>query len=307
MSRKRGALATKEQDIILELYGDNVSVEVIAEKLNRTVGPVKRFLADKSITKFSDSEMTDSGRLRQRLKTRPYWHEVMQHYDKEELEYFVCMWIELMQQFKGDVLATEELEIKEWLTVDILKNRLMRARQDSITEISKIQRQIDIEYAREDEHKNPDYIMSLEAQLNVARAAVSHFTNDQMKLQGQVKDIRKDLKAARSDRIKRVEDGRLSFVGLVKMLEDEETREHAGWEAELLSKAADRARTNFSESHIYDDNRIDNPIFNSDVSERMLKEEYEQDTKNREASVDCGSATTGQESTDNDHTETKET
>ena len=63
-----------------------------------------------------------------------------------ELQYFEDTWIGLIKQFREDVLPAEELQIKQFITIDILINRSMKERKRHIADTEKLQEEVDREY-----------------------------------------------------------------------------------------------------------------------------------------------------------------
>lgn len=286
-NRKRGKLSTEEEQFIL-LSKDVLTIEEIAEKINRTTEPVIRFLGEKVIT--THAGMNDDQSLERQLKARlhkkPFWKEIVNQFgrvgDNEELKYFEDIWISLMKQFHENVTATEELEIKQWITLEVLMNRSMKERKKNIEQVEKLEQLLNEEYAKGD-LRDSAVIMSLDQQLSYARNSISSYTNDHTKILGQIKDIRRDLKMARSDRIKKIEDGKLSFPDLLRQLEEEDIREREGLEAEVVSRAVDKARSKFSQQHLFGNNRYDQPIL---TPESVLQgEEDEQEEAASEEAV----------------------
>ena len=110
--KKRGQLGLTEEQFIRDNYGI-LSVEEIAEHLNRSVAPINRFITENNV--FSNSEEAkDYETLKQKLHGKSFWNEITHQFDETsgELEYFESTWINLMKQFREDVLAAEELQIK---------------------------------------------------------------------------------------------------------------------------------------------------------------------------------------------------
>ena len=66
--------------------------------------------------------------------------------NRKELLYFENTWVNLVKQFREDVLPAEELQIKQFITIDILINRSMKERKRHIAETEKLQKQVDLEY-----------------------------------------------------------------------------------------------------------------------------------------------------------------
>ena len=266
--RKRGKLSIDEEKFILT-FKDKIPIEEIARQLNRTTEPVLRYItekADSSSRVGAEEAKVNEAELRKKLKQRPYWDDIKQQFSPYELETFAMSWINFMTQFRENVLWSEEIEIKQWITLDILMARSMRERYRHMEEINKLTKLIDDEYLKDAGERTP-LLGSWENQLTFYKGAVTAFTNDHVKLQGQIKDIKKDLKAARSDRIKQIEEGKESFVGLIKLLEDEEARERAGNEAAILSAAADKAKRYYGEHHTYLDGKISRPFLTHEIIE----------------------------------------
>jgi hypothetical protein len=157
-------------------------------------------------------------------------------------------------------LPAEELQIKQFITIDILINRSMKERKRHITETEKLQKEVDKEYAKSDAERDIPKLANLETQLSFARNSIANYTNEYTKLLNEQQKISKDLKATREQRIKRVEDGKSSWVGLIRMLEDEEIRERQGREMEIINLATEKVKSKLYDYHNYADNTIDSPF-----------------------------------------------
>ena len=105
-----------------------------------------------------------------------------------------------------------------------------------------------------------DLLTRLEEQTSFARNSTSTYTTEYAKLLEKQQSIVKNLKATRDQRIKRIEDSKTSFAGWLKALDDETVRERAGHTMELMKLAANKAREDLSEWHIFVDGRADQPL-----------------------------------------------
>ena len=104
-------------------------------------------------------------------------------------------------------------------------------------------------------------IANMEQNLALVRNSVSSYTTEYTKLLDQQKSISKDLKANRDARIKRIQDSKSSWVGMVRALEaDQKLRERVGDKAEIESIAKDKAKHDLSRWHTYDDGTVDQPF-----------------------------------------------
>lgn len=260
MSKKRGQLSLDEEKFISENF-DKLTIEQIAEYLNRHEAPIKRYISENQLFSSEDDKQTHET-LRYKLHSKTFWSEITKQFDEDtgELSYFEDTWIGLIKQFREDVLPAEELQIKQFITIDILINRSMKDRKRHIADTEKLQKLVDKEYDKPEDQRDAPKLMSLETQLSFARNSIANYTNEYTKLLNEQQKISKDLKATREQRIKRIEDGKSSWVGLIRMLEDEQIREREGREMEILAMATKKAKDNLFEYHNYNDNTVDRPF-----------------------------------------------
>ena len=268
--RKRGQLSLEEEKFITDNF-PSLTIEQIAETLNRNTAPVQRYINENRLL-VSVEEKNDTAILKQKLHTKTFWSEIKRQFDEEtgELTYFEDTWIGLIKQFREDVLPAEELQIKQFITIDILINRSMKERKRHISETEKLQRLVDVEYLKPETERDIAKLSNLETQLSFARNSIANYTNEYTKLLNEQQKISKDLKATREQRIKRIEDGKSSWTGLIRMLEDEQIREKEGREMEILSLATNRYKEQLENYHVYEDKKIDRPFL---TPESVMKDE----------------------------------
>lgn len=263
-TKKRGALSNEEMSFIKDNIG-TMSLELIASSLNRTNKPIERFVTENNLSFDPEENQTDQN-LKIKLHAKTFWNEIVRQFDEDsgELEYFENTWIGLVKQFREDVLPAEELQIKQYITIDILINRSMKERKRHIQETERLQREVDSIYNQLEDQRDIAKLANLETQLNFARNSIASYTNEYTKLLGEQQKIGKDLKATREQRIKRIEDGKSSWVGLIRMLEDEAIREKEGKEMQILQMATERAKQELYANHQYEDGMVDQPFLTPD-------------------------------------------
>jgi hypothetical protein len=266
MAKKRGQLSLDEEKFITENI-NLLSIEQIADQLNRNVDPIKRFIDENQL--YSLDDKSENEILKRKLRSKTFWNEILRQFDEDngELQYFEDTWVGLIKQFREDVLPAEELQIKQFITIDILINRSMKERKRHISETEKLQKLVDKEYEKPEDQRDIPRLANLETQLNFARNSIASYTNEYTKLLNEQQKISKDLKATREQRIKRIEDGKSSWVGLIRMLEDELVREKEGKEMEILALASEKAKKSLYEYHEYADNKVDSPILSPESLE----------------------------------------
>jgi len=264
MSRKRGKLSTEEEDFIRK-HADSMSSSNIAIHLNRTEETVLEFLKKNKLTYAGMSEASyDDAVLGRKLIDRPYWGEVKKQFTEDELLYFTVTWMRIIKQFREDILYTEELQVKQWITLEILSNRVMVERKRAVEQVDRLQVLITEEYNVLEMARNVERIAALETELSMIRNSLGSYTTEHSKILDRVKDIQKDLKAARADRVKKVEDSKGSWSGFMKSLEDEELRAKVGEDLAIMALAQQQARADFSKLHTYEDGQVDQPILTVD-------------------------------------------
>lgn len=263
MPKKRGQLGLDEEKFIRDNIS-SLSIEQIADALNRNVDPINRYIDEQQL--YSINDKSENEILKRKLRSKTFWNEILRQFDEDsgELQYFEDTWVGLIKQFREDVLPAEELQIKQFITIDILINRSMKERKRHIAETEKLQKLVDAEYAKPEDTRDIPRLANLETQLSFSRNSIASYTNEYTKLLNEQQKISKDLKATREQRIKRIEDGKSSWVGLIRMLEDEAIREKEGREMEILSMATDKYKELFYDYHEYQDNKIDRPFLNNE-------------------------------------------
>jgi hypothetical protein len=264
--KKRGQLSLDEEDYIRQNV-NTLSINQISDHLNRNTAPIERYIAEFRLADGQQSEQQNDKILRQKLYLKTFWSEIEKQFDKEtgELKYFENTWIGLIKQFREDVLAAEELQIKQFITIDILINRSMKERKRHITDTEKLQTQVDKEYNKPEDQRDISKLANLETQLSFARNSIANYTNEYTKLLNEQQKISKDLKATREQRIKRIEDGKSSWVGLIRMLEDEELREKEGRQMEIMALAVAQSKNILGSYHEYADLTVDSPLLTPEI------------------------------------------
>ena len=267
--KKRGQLSLDEEKFIRNNYASS-TLQQIAESLNRNVEPIQKYVNENNLLLVSESDEAKGNELlKHKLHAKTFWPEIKRQFDADtgELQYFEDTWIGLIKQFREDVLPAEELQIKQFITIDILINRSMKERKRHIAETDKLQKLVDKEYEKPEDQRDIPKLANLETQLSFARNSIANYTNEYTKLLNEQQKISKDLKATREQRIKRIEDGKSSWIGLIRMLEDEDIREKEGREMEILSLATDKYKLKLSEYHAFQDNTLDKPFLTPDTVE----------------------------------------
>ena len=145
----------------------------------------------------------------------------------------------------------------------------MKERRKHIEEIEKLQKQINIEYDLDEDLRDIPKLTNLEQQIAYARNSIGQYTTEYTKLLGEQKAINQSLKATRDQRIKKIEDSKTTFAGLLRALDDEDLRKRMGNEAELMRLAKDKSKQKLSEYHLFANNELDLPLLTPESIESI--------------------------------------
>ena len=265
---KRGKFSLAEEQYIRDHVYDKTPVEMGAV-LDRDPKTIEKSMKRNDMAPLSrvdvDREVVG---LRNKLYHKSYWKEVKAQLTEEETDYFEENWINFMQQFNEDILYSEEMEMKEWIILEILKNRSMKDRMKHIEEAEKLEerRNALLENDRQSgDNKFGDIIQALTDQILSIRNSVTAYSAEHIRFLGKSSDIARNLKAIRSERIKRIEDGKSTFAGYTKMLENEQERRQVGAEMEIMRHAKDAAKTQLAQLHTYVDGTVDRPFLTPEI------------------------------------------
>jgi len=234
---KKGRFSKEEERTIGRLI-NSMTPEDIAIQLNRDTESVVNFIKRKFNIGTSREEQAAYS-----LENRPYYKELRQQFTDEELELFKYHWSRMVSQFKNDVLPTEEVQIVDTIKLELLMNRCLKGNKENI-----------------------DYIINLERQVASLRASQESLNKDYRELQAKKSTMLKEMKGTREQRIKRLEDSKLSFTAWVgTMMQDPDIMKKYGIEMEKMKLAMENEKARLSVYHKYEDGTIDQPFLTPDT------------------------------------------
>ena len=240
----------------------DLSIEEMAESLNRTTGPVQKFI-DKENLRARD--LTDEEHLLINLRGRYYYKELGKQFSNPELIFFEHQWIDYFRQFTEDVTHTEEMQILEVIRTEVLINRGMEDRQEVLQNINRLNQLIDDEIRKPTDMQDTQAIASFQTQLGAAMASKSAYINEHEKLLTKKERLLKDLKGTREQRKRNAADAKTNFSAWLKELDNEEFRKREEESMEVNRLAADNALEKLSEYHTFEDGTVDQPFINADT------------------------------------------
>lgn len=263
---KPGPLSQEEKDFI-DKHRERMTAEQMAGQLDRNPQAVIRYLKRTGALQGpARREML----LADQLETRPEWANFREQFTDKELDHFKYRYVQLMGQFRDDINPTDEMQIFQVISLDILVQRIMREQKEINEDMSAYHRDIDrlhddLDQAREamdiqDEQRIRDEIKSLEFKYTKGQEQLRNLSQRYESYMMRQSAMLKELKATRDQRIKIAENSRQSFLGYLRYLQEEDNALAAGREAELMRLAAEAERRRLLEPHVFPDGVTDQPL-----------------------------------------------
>jgi len=259
MAKASGRLSKDEIAYIKEHY-EKLSVKMMAEELGRTTEVIRSY-----VEKF---QMNVDGFD---IKQRPFWGELQQQFSSTELKSIVYYWTKLIEQFKDDVVAAEELQILDLARAEMLISRNLKDKRS--TQVDEARLRKSIQQAYQQDPPDIDAIARLEEQLGFVKNSSRSKTEEYVKLLDKKNALYKQLKVTRDQRIERVQSNKTTFMGYMTELEREEARNRESESITLMKLATENEKERMSQSHQYIDDEYDIPILNAETV--ILKDENE--------------------------------
>lgn len=256
----------------------SLSTDVVAEHLNRRPHPIIRYRKKLATTKRQGGQNKESYEFD--LENHPIYSSLKRQFRPHELEFFKFEWSKIWAQFKGDVLATEEIQIISLIQTCVLLNRNGEASKESAEQIERVVNILEGLYKIPEKEREVhwlDRVANLEQQLAGLRNSSKVFTDEKVKLEQTKSTYLAGLNATREQRKKNVIDSASNWSDLVKKLTEKESREHEGRQAALMEKAARKERERLSQLHTFLDGEVDSPLLNFETHQFLEegKEEKE--------------------------------
>lgn len=236
----------------------------IAEHLKRNVELIEQAIVS------LEQATSDQDKWKRKLKARFEWKQIRREFIEEECDYFLNRYADLMTQFSGDILSSEESQLFLLIKLEILLSRNLQDRKRTTIEIDRLQATLDDMYKEvrgltSVPQETRNLLISIENQLSSARAAQSSKTGEFTKLSERTSSILEDLKASRKQRIERAINSKVSFIELIKTLADSDVQHREGRFAGLVKLSADKEYKKLGEFHQYCDNSVDRIILSADT------------------------------------------
>ena len=251
----KGGPFTEDEKIFISDNCSYMDFGQIAEKLGRNPTTVRKFIKNtlgKPITSSIELNAEYS------IKRSPIWKELKNQFTEDELKMFVYYWGRIITQFKDDVLPTEEMQIVDYIRLEVMISRLLSQQQKNTLDI------VDLERSIEDAKLAGADIMRIEM-LNTQKAArlsaQQAISREHKDLVDQKTKILDKMKGTRQDRIKMLESSKETLIGWIKdILSSQSLRQKLGTHMAKMRLSMLQEEQRLIAPHTYADGVIDRPI-----------------------------------------------
>jgi len=263
-----GKLSLQEMKFIKD-NAETMSIEDIATKLTKSEETVRKFMYRKNLLSKEDLDAAPDAhrrvKIRDTLRKKHYYVQLQKQFTPAELvsfeDYFVSFYID----FDEDARPGEETQLKKFITLEILRDRMLEEDKKCAEQIAKIEEMLSAEYALPPDKKNPEAIKTLNNQMEKLNTSRMAFIDQYKEMTQEQKFVEKSLKISRDDRVKAVLDSTQNWTGNLKLLDNPSIREKLGKHFELMRIAKDKSKMLLSDYHKYLDNSLDRPILSKDT------------------------------------------
>jgi len=263
---KRGAASGREMEQIAA--NRDMPLAELAALLNRSENFVRKQIAALPTVE----KQIEQGDWVARLHSSSFWPEVRKGLIGSEVGYFEQAWASYNEQFGSatDILATDELMIKDLVLLDICGQRAFTERATVLRRIAELERMIDDEQEKDIDSRDMQELALWKTQLSAALTSKNALSKEHQDYQ-QRKDAKlRDLKGSRDQRFKQIEESRRNIFELIKELDKHKRREQEGRLADKVRIAAANVADDWNELTEYEDGTVDKPFLSP---EGELKDE----------------------------------
>lgn len=263
--RKTGPIGPAEAAVIRAKAATLTAGEIAAE-LGRTEAIVAKWISA-NMPRASLAGARPKDEIKSELKRGLKWQYLREELTENEVVYFEERYSEYVQQFREDILPTEEDQIFSMIKLDIAihRNRKDVARMRSVIEQLEADWK-DLPRERERDDVQRARAREIEQLLGNYRNAERGLEDAWLKQSKEIRSLQEELKATRQQRVSRVESARESFVEVLKNLADPEFRRRTGIDAEFARAATDKEEKRLTGWHRFADGKLDQPILTAETA-----------------------------------------
>lgn len=272
----RGPYSKEDKEFIAENC-ETLSYQDIAIHIQRDPAAIKKYIEtklNKKIVKGARIAKDADYNIRQ----SQLWEEIKQEFSISEQRTFLFHWERMIAQFKEDVLATEELQIIDYIKLELLAGRALRNQKESKDSIIEASKQLQKIKQLDIVEQNPIEIAQLEQIIAFHRASGEALIKEHNELVNKKMSLMKELKGTRAERIKRIEDSKQTFLGWVtELMQNKKVRVQMGEYIEKMRIAIDLEKVRLMQPHKYLDGETDCPLLTAETLQYLEDKEKQEE------------------------------
>ena len=259
----------------------NLNYIEIAEHLNREPKNIKKYIEDKlGMTVSLSIDRADANAevngVSYDIQLEGFWVGLKSQFMEEDQIVFKSEWNSIIDQFGGDVLPTEKLQIIDVIKLGILMSQCLKDRHKNKITINELNIELEVvkqemkeaRLANEDiirvEKKEEKY--AIQQQILFFMTSEGSLTKEYREFQDRRERILKGIKGTREQRVQRIENLQESFLAWIQdLVNDPDKRRESGKRMEKLRLATIDEGIRLAAYHKYDDGVVDQPFLNCDT------------------------------------------
>lgn len=261
MAKRTGPLNKREMAFI-QANKHQMSPEEMAKTLQRTNKLVVSYLH--TLEREADLATDEDQQALLDLSCRPYWVDLRNQYNRHELELYQYFWAKFIQQFGFDITTAEEIQVLKLIDVELMIQRNKLERSVSDREIEGVKAAL-----KEEESRGPakdiSVIQNCYQMIAGMRSAQLNRSKEYNDLLDKHQKLVRELKATRDQRLKDVQEKKVSLFSWLKQFDDYTTRSRLSRDAEVMAVAVDKEYQRLAQPHTYMDGTVDLPILNHET------------------------------------------
>ena len=262
--RRVGPWTKEEKEYIAEKC--NVDhYEDIAIHLQRNPQAVKRYIHKTLGGRLAISK-TSMVQAEYDIQASPIWKELQGQFSEEELALFMYHWRRIIGQFKDDVFPTEEIQVVDTIKLELLMSRTLKSQRNSTKTVQALSVKKQLEENKPVEERDNMVLDMMTRQIAFQEAAMESLSKEYTELLNKKAGMLKDLRATRSERIKKIEESKQTFTGwIIELIKNPALRTELGTRMEKMRIAIDVEKVRLMQTHKYADGVEDNPILTAET------------------------------------------
>jgi hypothetical protein len=239
----------------------------IAKSINRTSKSVRKYMEEGLglvISLEVDAAPVSLATVTYDIEDEDFWPVIQQQFSETELIIFRYQWDAMYDQFGGDVLPTEKLQIIDIIKLEVLMNRNLIEQRSSAVGIAGYE--ADIIKMKADGVPDVMELGIIERQLAFLRTAQGSLGKDYREMQKNKDSLNKAIKGTRDQRFDRIEKSGKTILSLIAdITTDNKLRKELGIRMEKMRLATIDEEIRLAAYHKYEDGNLDQPFLNCDT------------------------------------------